>query len=215
MSIKTGGRICLVGLYVISLVIPFWVFIGNRGGIDFLSGFDPRSLLKVLFPLLGLYTFTFITFQVLIATNLWWLKSLWPSIIKFHRFQGTFALLFALLHPFFILLSYGMANYFQYRFVSDNQRLYLLPAYVALTIMIMTVITATIAWKGRRVRYWRQLHKLNYAVFPLAWTHSWFIGSDTSTPSLRTLWVLYVGLVVISVAGKYRQVLAQNNLPAN
>jgi predicted ferric reductase len=202
----------LLGLYIAALCLPLYVFFHDRGGTAFLHMADLRDSLRLVFPLLGLYAFTFVTWQVLIATNLRWLRKLWPRVINFHRFQGGFALLFAVLHPTFILIGFGLANYLHFRFVSPNLRWWLLPSYTALTILLLTVTTAFLAWQGMNIPWWRKLHRLNYLVFALVWLHSWFIGTDTRTRLLRWIWIVYLLLVTVSVIGKYRSRFARSKL---
>lgn len=204
MSNKHLARLSLILLYVVALCIPPYVFFHNRGGTAVIDGLDSQATLQVIFPLLGLYAFTFVTFQILVATNLRWLMRLWPQIIHFHRFQGGFALLFACLHPLFILIGFGLSTYIDYGFVPSSQKWWLIPGYAALVILLCTVITATLAWYGRNLPWWRKLHKLNYLVFALVWTHSWFIGTDTQFGLLRIIWIVYLVVVSVSILGKYR-----------
>ena len=193
----------LIGLYLAALLMPVYLFFHDRGGTAWLHGLTLKSDFQLLFPLLGLYAFTFVTWQVLVATNLRWLRKLWPKVLQFHRFQGSFALLFAILHPFFILLGFGVISELHLSYVASSLKWWLLPAVTALTIMLATVSTAILAWRGMNIPWWRKLHRLNYLVFALVWLHSWFIGTDTRLPFLRRVWLGYLLLVVISVVGKY------------
>ena len=201
--IKSG----LLGLYIAALCLPIYIFVHDRGFSSFMHLANLQAVLKLMFPLLGLYAFTFVTWQVLIATNLRWLRKLFPRVIYFHRFEGGFALLFAVLHPTFILIGFGLVSYLHLRFVSSNLRWWLIPSFAALTILLGTVITASLAWRGMNIPWWRKLHRLNYLVFALVWIHSWFIGTDTHTRLLRTVWVVYLLAVTISVIGKYQALL--------
>jgi DMSO/TMAO reductase YedYZ heme-binding membrane subunit len=207
MSNKTFGRAILIGLYTAALLLPLYVYFYQRGGASFLENAGPGLALKLLFPLIGLYAFTLVTLQVLVATNIRWLRRFWPGILRFHRAQGSFALLFAVLHPGFILLGYGAAKYLSFRYVAPDQVWWLLPGYAALIILLLTTGTALLAWRGRDIPWWRKLHRLNYAVFVLAWLHSWFIGSDTQSVLLRTVWVVYLLVVIVSVTGKYSKAI--------
>lgn len=203
MWTKQLAKAALTVLYILALLLPLYIFFHDRGGAAWLHGLTLKADFQLLFPLIGLYAFTFVAWQVLLATNLRWLRKLWPRVINFHRFQGSFALLFATLHPTFILIGYGIANYVHYRFVANPQKWWLLPAYTALTIMWLTVLTATLAWYGRNIPWWRKLHRLNYLVFALVWLHSWFIGSDVRTTFLKVIWLAYLVAVIASVAGRY------------
>ena len=204
ISRQTRGRVCVVIVFAVALALPGYAFFRDRHGTDFLTGVHGRTLLQVFFPLVGLYAFTFVTLQVLIATNLRWLTRLWPGVIRYHRAQGIFALLFALLHPLFILVGFGLASMLSNGFVRPGLARWTIPSYAALAILMFTVATALLAWSGRRLSWWRSVHRLNYLVFGLVWVHSWFIGTDTPTSLLRTVWIVYLLLVVVSAAGRYR-----------
>src|SRR4051794_18034481 len=101
---RSALRTAIFALYAAALVLPVAVFLNVRGGFSAFSGLAATDFFQSVFPLFGLIAFTLVTMQVLIATNRWWLITLWPRVILFHRFQGSFALLFALTHPLFILL---------------------------------------------------------------------------------------------------------------
>lgn len=203
MSNKPLARSGILAIYVAALLLPVYMFFHDRGGTAFLHGLAFNVSLQLLFPLLGLYAFTFVTWQVLLATNLWWLRKLWPNVIRYHRFQGSFALLFALLHPAFIVAGFGLSNYLHFRYTAPALHWWLAPAYAGLTIMIATVLTAHLAWIGKDLPWWRKLHRLNYLVFALVWLHSWFIGSDMKTPLLQAMWVAYALAVIASTVGRY------------
>ena len=204
---RTASRACVVTGLMAALVLPGFAFFHDRNGIGFLHGVHGRALLQVFFPLVGLYAFTFVTAQVLLATNLYWLTKLWPGILRYHRAQGIFALLFAILHPLFILIGFSVATFFTYHgYLRPGVAGWIIPAAVALAILLLTVSTALLAWAGRRVKWWRGVHRLNYLVFGLVWLHSWFIGTDTQTHLVRVVWVMYFALVVVSTASRYLQV---------
>jgi DMSO/TMAO reductase YedYZ heme-binding membrane subunit len=201
---RTASRACVLAGFVAALALPAVVFFHDRDGTTFLHGVHGRALLQVFFPLVGLYAFTFVTVQVLIATNLYWLTRLWPGIIRYHRAQGIFALLFAVLHPLFILIGFGAAKFFSYSgYVrSGASASWIIPAVIALAILLLTVSTALLAWSGRRLPWWRNVHRLNYLVFALVWLHSWFIGTDTQTHLVRAVWVVYLALVIASTTSR-------------
>jgi DMSO/TMAO reductase YedYZ heme-binding membrane subunit len=200
---RTASRACVLAGFVVAVALPAVAFFHDRKGASFLDGVHGRALLQVFFPLVGLYAFTFVTAQVLIATNLYWLTKLWPGIIRYHRAQGIFALLFAILHPLFILIGFGTATFFSYSgYLRSGVADWMIPAVVALTTLLLTVSTAALAWSGRRVAWWRSVHRLNYLVFGLVWLHSWFIGTDTQTHLVRAVWVVYLALVIASTTSR-------------
>lgn len=185
--------------YFTSLTLPAWVFFGARG--SFIFSLPVRSQLQLLFPLFGLYAFTLVSLQASIGPNVNYLRQYWPRIRDFHRIQGLFAFLFMWLHPISIAVSFGLSGYFQ--FISGGLKLLVLPAYAGLTILTISITTAFLTWRGMNLPWWRRIHRFNYLAFVLVWIHSWFIGSDVRTSPLRYLWLVYLGIVSVSVVRRY------------
>lgn len=207
MRKEASGRALRAGilvLYALALAVPAYVFFHDRDGFTFLQGAHGRVVLQLLFPLFGLYAFTLVTAQVLITTNLHWLSRVWPRVIGYHRAQGVVALLFAVTHPALILIGYGLATFLARTFTRPSLTRWLIPAYLGLAILLLTVVTALLAWSGKRISHWRSIHRLNYLAFAAIWVHSWFIGTDTSTRLLRAVWLVYLALVIAAVIGRYR-----------
>ncbi|HLG91032.1 MAG TPA: ferric reductase-like transmembrane domain-containing protein [Candidatus Saccharimonadales bacterium] len=204
-SVKTG----VVAVYVATLTLPFYVFFSNRSGFEFLTGLSGIDTLKVIFPILGLYAFTFVSLQLLLTINLPWLKKYWPELVTWHRFQGWFAVLFAILHPLTILIGYGIAGYLDHLYVADAKKYFVLPAYAGLTILMSTVLISLLAWQGMKLPNWRILKWLNYIVFGLVFVHSWFIGTDTPGSLLRALWLTYLAAVIVSTIVRYWPALSK------
>lgn len=186
-------------LYATAIFLPIITFFNLRGGLGTFEGLEAKDYFTVLFPLFGLVAFTLVAWQVLIATNLWWLQKYWPKIVHYHRLQGMTALVFAGLHPLFILIGYGASTYFGFDYVSPARVKYLIFGYLALSFMFATVITALLAWHGMKLPFWRWVHRLNYAVFFLIWYHSWSLGTDTQAGNLKNLWLIYLLVVTFSV----------------
>ncbi len=211
---KTLLRTALIAAYVAWFVIPGWAFFHIRGGISFLNGLGLHDSLQILFPLIGLYAFTLVTGQLFVATNIWWLKKLWPRVIHFHRYQGGAALILAVTHPLTILIGFGLASYVARSFVAPSLKVWLIPAYLGLVILFTTVITATMAWYSDRFPWWRKLHRLNYLVFALFWIHSWNIGSDTKLYPLKIVWIIAPIILAVSFVLCYRAQLQRLVSPA-
>ena len=194
----------LVAIYVTLLVIPGWIFFSQRGGIAFLGSFaDFQAGLRLLFPLFGLYAFTLVAMQAMIGPNISLLRKYFPKIREFHRYEGTFALLFVILHPVMIVAGFGLGDYFGFNYVSPDLIPFLIPAYTAFTIILITAGSAILAWRGKRITWWRWVHRFNYLAFILVWIHSWFIGTDIQTTSLRYIWLFYLVIVLASFARVY------------
>lgn len=193
---RTAVRALTLGLLLFVLIAPVATFFNNRGGFSILTAGSAQATLQTIFPLFGLIAFTLLTAQILLATNRWWLDAYWPGAKNYHRYEGMFTLAFALLHPFSILLGFGLSSYWHHSFVSDKLALWLIPAYLGLSILVATVTTAILSWKFDKTKWWFKLHLFNYGVFVLIWLHSWFIGSDVRFSNLRWLWLIYLVAVL-------------------
>lgn len=190
----------LLGVYVFLVGLPIYIFFDSRAGS--FTGLDPKSLSLILFPVFGLLAFSLVSMQVIIGPNIRVLRKIVPEIYAFHRFQGLFAFLFAILHPLLLLLGAGFVSTFLTKdVVSPDLRGFILFGQAALLCMLVTVPTAFAAWKLNTFKQsWRWLHYLNYLVFIFAWAHSWFIGSDIRTTSLKYVWAFYLVAGVGSLA---------------
>ena len=66
---------------------------------------------------------------------------------------------------------------------------------------LMVVVVATSLLRHRiGARVWRIVHWLSYAMWPLAWLHSWFIGTDADTVWFRLISIGCAAAVVGSAA---------------
>ncbi len=188
--------------WLLLLLLPAYAFFQLRGGFDFLTGQDLQTLSQLLFPLIGLYAFFFVWSQVMIGTNRDWLHTFFPGIIRFHRIEGVFALLFAVVHPTLLLIGVGPAVYFAKSYVPQSLHLYVWLGYLQLTLIILTAGTAMLMRLPVIRKVWRWIHFANYAVFVSVWTHSWFLGSDVQATNLRYLWYFYGGTFVLTTIGR-------------
>lgn len=200
---RTLVRVAFVLIALIALVAPAWVFFSQRGGLAFLEGADLQRANRLLFPLVGLYAFTLVWLQVMIGSNSRWLRSFFPNIIRFHRIEGVFALLFALTHPTLLIFGYGLDAYLKDAFVTPDRVLFVWFGRVALFFIAITAGTALL----RKVRWlktrWHAIHFLNYVIFVLVWAHSWNLGSDVQSTGLRWLWITYGITFVASVIARF------------
>lgn len=193
-----AAKILLPVIYVIALVAPALVFFTQRNGFGFISAApDLKTLSLLLFPLVGLYAFTLVWAQVMLGSGMPLWRRAYPWIEKFHRVEGVFVLLFAGLHPSLIFFAYGV-DYFHFPFVTPDHRIFAWMGEFQLTLIIVTVLTALLRKSKRLQKVWRYIHWANYVVFTSAWIHSWFLGSDVRTTSLKYLWLFFGASVVVS-----------------
>lgn len=183
-------------------LVPGYSFFHLRGGWSFLSGLELPALSHALFPLVGLYAFFFVWSQVIIGANRDWLKQYFPGIMRFHRVEGVFALLFACLHPVLLLIGVGLAAYFAKTYIPQSLHFYIWLGYLQLTLIVMTAGTALLMRLSFIRKIWRWIHYANYLVFVSVWIHSWFLGSDAQKTNLRYLWYFYGGTFIVTVLAR-------------
>ncbi len=201
-------------LFVILAMIPGWIFFQSRGGLTFFRGSDLQQASGQLFPLFGLYAFFLVWVQVVLGANMpFWRRSV-PGLDRFHRVEGPFALLFALLHPFLLILAIGLTRYVAKDFVAPNLKPYILLGQIQLALLVTTAGTALLRRQRWFARVWRRLHYLNYVVFSLVWVHSWFLGSDVQSTPLRWFWLLTLASVVVSVGLRLRRAWSKRAVPS-
>lgn len=196
-------RTSLILTAIFFLTAPVYIFLAPRWSS--LAGLPLQPLAGIVFPIFGLLAFTLVSFQVMIGPNIRWLRQIFPKIYLYHRWEGIFTLLFATLHPLMIWIAFGFTAAFVRRsFLPANLRGWALIGIITYLLMILTVGTAFAAWKlSTFSRSWRSVHYLNYGVFIFGWIHSWFIGSDIRTTSLKYIWILYAVVGVGSLLVRF------------
>ena len=190
-TLKNYLRTLLPVLFVIILLAPGYVFFSSRGGITFLEGANFQLVARRIFPLVGLYAFTFLWLQFMLGSSMTPLRNLYPGLIKYHRRQGIFVFLLALLHPSLIIIGYGLSKFLDSSFLPEELIPFAFLGKVAILLLILTVVTARLSTLKFFRTKWRAIHYLNYLVFILVWIHSWNIGSDVQSTNLRYLWIFF------------------------
>ena len=188
---KFLSRFLIITVVVCILIAPGYIFFSERGGIGFIEGVTVKQLLHLIFPFFGLYAFTLVWGQIIIGTCKPLIKKIFPGIGRFHRLEGIFAFIFALIHPVLLIGSLGAVTYLKYEFVGPNKKIFVLLGVTALLLLIVTVTTALLMrlpWLQKR---WKKLHYANYAVFILVFIHSWNLGTDIQGSPLQYLWMFF------------------------
>lgn len=195
-------RILLPLLFLGLFSIPSLEFFHLRGGTSFLRGLLLKDFAFRIFPLLGLYAFFLLWVQFLLGSSMPILRKIYPNIVRFHRAEGVFVLLFAMFHPLFLEIGVGWSSYWARNFVPLHLVPYIWVGYVQISLLFLTAGSALLAKIPLIQRYWRRIHYLNYAVFALVWIHSWFLGTDIRSTSLRWIWIFFGATALASTLGR-------------
>ncbi len=190
-------KVLFIALYTVALIIPGYTFaVANYNSSIAILKDSPnlQTSLYVAFRLFGLYALTLVWLQMMVGPLMLRLgKVFGAGIVKFHRTQGTFALLFALIHPLLFYAGFlaGKTNGSILTAVADylgpDYAIYGLFGQITLLLLITTVSTALLMRKKWMRNRWKAIHYLNYLVFYLACAHSWFIGTDVQTEPMLSL----------------------------
>jgi len=145
--------------------------------------------------LLALLGFVLVFFQYVLSSKVSWIeRGIGPgTLFKAHRKLGLIALVLILIHPVFLLLSEKIQGH-----SAPANPLRLLGA-LTLVVLCLASLAALLA-RRLRMKYqtWKRIHKAAYAVFPLAFAHSFLIGGTLQKWPARVLWlVLGAGYAVI------------------
>ncbi len=201
--VKAFWRFLIPLIFMVAIALPAFVFFHSRGGLQVVTSTRTLpSFAYTIFPLFGLYAFTLVWIQVMLGSNMDFLRRVYSWIERFHRTEGVFVFLFAWTHPMLLLIGVGLKSYFPPVYVSPRLVPFVYLGYLQFFLINLTVVTALLRRTAFMKKYWRKLHVINYVTFFSIWTHSWFLGTDVHASSLRYVWVFYILTVVASTLGR-------------
>ncbi|MEK7398507.1 MAG: ferredoxin reductase family protein [Candidatus Poribacteria bacterium] len=151
--------------------------------------------------ILGLAGFILIFFQYVMSSRIKLIERGvgLDKIMRLHRRWGIIGLISIIIHPIAILGG----NLLQ----GDKTVLFSplkIIGFVALTFLCLAA-GAAILYKYTHIKYetWKNVHRIIYAVFPLAFFHSIRLGSNTKNPILRVYWwillVFYLAILLYKI----------------
>ncbi|TBL73977.1 ferric reductase-like transmembrane domain-containing protein [Paenibacillus thalictri] len=79
---------------------------------------------------------------------------------------------------------------------------------LALFGMLIVILTTDLRNKLKKT-LWHAIHMLSYPIFALAWVHGYFLGTDTTSASVRWMYLLCAAAVLLLTA--YRLMQGQMN----
>ena len=107
-----------------------------------------------------------------------------PTLLRFRRLLGVYALFYASLH-LSAYLALDLGGYWAQVFEEIAKRPYITVGFTAWLLLVPLAVTSTQGWMRRLGRRWGQLHRLVYAVAVLAILHFWWlVKSDVREPAV-------------------------------
>lgn len=151
------------------------------------SGLPASAYLYEGGRLMALLGFVLLSFQYLWVSRIRFVQAGMGAgqPIRFHRRWGVIALVLLLLHPSFLVTAETLQG-----FSSPMGALKIL----GVLALILSAGAAAAALFARRfhlkVRTWKGIHRLAYAVFPIAFAHSLLLGTTLQKTAVRAGWIL-------------------------
>jgi predicted ferric reductase len=139
---------------------------------------------------MALAGFTILVLQVVLAARIKWIERAFgfDILVRFHQHMAVFALLMLLIHPLLLAWSGG-----GWRLLIGLD----LPWYIwaGKATLLLLVLNAVASLYRRRLRLtfgqWRSLHAVTGPlIIAAAFAHSWVVGDDLETSTLRTIWAV-------------------------
>lgn len=156
---------------------------------------------------LGVWSLTALTFQLLLVTRMDMLESAigYDRITRWHAANGMLILGLVLLHPTLIFSSQLLnLNFSAVTAFVLNTPAAMLGELV--TLLLVFQIVSTLYWKGLDYEHWRIIHRVGYVIVALGFLHSFLLGSDITVPPENLLsiwWLMLAGVCIGSVAYRY------------
>lgn len=211
---KTILQTGTVLFFAFAILAPIYIWYTTNGMILFNQpNLRLSDTLRLIFPLLGMLSFTLIWFQIMLGAFMTPLYKLFAplDILKFHIFEGTAAIILVFLHPTLLFgaqfLDEGWNGFFSFSFVASDKVMYVFMGEVAFVLFFTAVSAAILRNKPFLVKHWRKFHMLQYVTFILVFLHSINLGSHTSSSPIKQLWLLYATTFLIALF--YRRIYKQ------
>lgn len=173
---------------VLLTIMALWLAgAGLSWGLSLTPGLPVSVYLYELGRLMGLLGFVLVTFQYLwVAKSKFLEAGVAPGwFFRVHRRAGMFGLGLLVLHPAAILVSEKLQGY-----ASPMGALRILG--MATFLLLLAAGGATL-FAGRlnlKIKTWKAIHRLAYGVFPLAFAHSFLLGTTLQKGVMKAAWVL-------------------------
>ncbi len=144
--------------------------------------------------ILALVGFVLILFQYVLSSRIRPIERRHglDKMFSIHRKVGVVGLILVLLHPILLFVSNSLEGYSL-----------LLKSIGTLTLFLLLIAAgAAILYAKLRLKYetWKNIHRASYVIFPLAFVHSLFLGSDLYGWSpLKILWLVLACIYLIVI----------------
>lgn len=179
---------------VLCLAVPFFCWV---------AGLTPAFLGPGFFydlgRLCGLFAFVLLFFQYLLSARVKWLERGIGLDVLFavHRKSGVLILSLALAHPSLMFVGERLQG------PAGPFHLFKVLGLVTLLVLLLSAGAALFQGPlGLKYETWKNVHKAGYALYPLAFVHSFLIGSTVQREPVKALWALLFFLFLMVLCFK-------------
>lgn len=158
--------------------------------------------------LLSLLLFVLVFFQYILSSGIKWIEKGigLDALLNLHRIIGVTIFFAVPVHPLLLLVSERLQGYetpFTFMKILGVASLLLIWAGAGVAMLYGKVNMKYETWKG--------IHRIGYAVLPIAFMHSYFMGSTLQKAPLKNFWILLaLGYVAAGVNRLRRRRVLRN-----
>ncbi|MDP2586167.1 MAG: ferredoxin reductase family protein [Candidatus Komeilibacteria bacterium] len=173
-----------LAIAAIAIHIPIIFYFWQIDSWQLLTSGQTNLTLIALARIFGLLAVYFVLSQLIFIGRVKWLEKQFglDKLSIWHHFNGFFALLFILAHPFLLIIAYGgLNNLGFFSQIMDFIRHYpdVWQAVIAVLIFV-TIVTLSVSFIRKHLKYekWYFLHLLTYVAILMAFGHQLKLGGD-------------------------------------
>jgi len=193
----------IVMVFCVGLAVLFWSRL-VAGGLPW------PAYLYDAGRLLALTGFVLLTFQYVLSSKIRWIEKGigLDRLLAIHKGCGVFIVLILTAHPLLLLLSERLQGY-----ATPLGFLKILGLITLLVVWITAGAALLCGWTRIPYDVWKGVHRAGYVLLPLAFFHSFFIGSTLQRNPMRAYWVILALIYLAVLADKIRRYYAVRKRP--
>jgi predicted ferric reductase len=185
----------IVMAFCVGLTIFFWSLM-LAGGLPW------PAYLHEAGRLIALTGFVLLTFQYVLSSKIQWIEKGigLDQLFAIHKGCGVFIVLIITTHPLLLWLSERLQGY-------ETPMGFLKILGLITLLLVWVTAGAALLYGWIRIPYeaWKGVHRAGYFVLPLAFFHSFFIGSTLQRGPMRAFWGILALIYLSVLADKIRR----------
>ena len=183
----------IAGCILLLITIALWA-------VTFIPGLSFIDYFRDISQVLGLLGFVLLFIQIVLSSKIRLIEKNigLDTLLVVHRRLGIVSFILIAVHPVFLfiqdLVLMGTTSFPPWKLIG-----------VGTFILLLAAVVVALWYKKIGLSYegWKNIHRINYGVFALAFLHSIFLGSDfAGTTPLRIYWYILGVLFLLIIADR-------------